>query len=151
MYRNSSGYPAPTEGYVYAKLMREYRQKQREIYRRNEEIKHRPRVYIVSKYAGDVEKNVAAAIGYCRTAIQRKRIPIASHLLYPAILDDNDPAQRELGLLFGHVLLGMCDEVWVCGTDYSPGMQAEIHEAKRLKKQIVYYNERMEQLHEDDR
>ena len=151
MYRNSEGYPAPTEGYVYAKLMREYRQKQREIYRRNEEIKHRPRVYIVSKYAGDVEKNVEAAQFYCKAAIRQKRIPIASHLLYPQVLDDTDPAQRELGLLFGHVLLAMCDEIWVCGTEYSEGMQAEIHEAKRLKKPITYFNERMEQLHENDR
>lgn len=150
MYRNSEGYADPVAGAAMASVMREYRQNQREKRRQNERIKERPRAYIVSKYAGDVEKNVEAAKIYCKVAIQKKRIPIASHLLYPQVLDDTDPAQRKIGLLFGQVLLAMCDEIWVCGTEYSDGMRAEIHEAKRLKKPIMYFNERMEQINEND-
>ena len=67
-------------------------------------------------------------------------MPIASHLLYPQILDDNKPAERELGLSFGLALLQMCDEVWVFGK-VTKGMAGEIEEAKRLKKQIRYFEE----------
>jgi hypothetical protein len=151
MYRNGEGYPDPVAGAAMATLMKEYRQNQRRVYRKHSEIKARPKVYIVSKYAGDVEQNTAAAIRYACYAIEKKRIPVVSHLLYPQILDDNDPEQRELGLLFGQALLALCEEVWVFGTKHSSGMQAEIHEARRLQKRIRFYNERMEEIHEDDR
>ena len=39
--------------------------------------------------------------------------------------------------MFGLALLGLCDEVWVFG-DISSGMAAEIEEAKRLHKPVVY-------------
>ena len=151
MYKNSEGYPDPVAGAAMATIMKEYRQNQRRIYRKNTEIKARPKVYIVSKYAGNIEQNTAAAVTYARYAIEKKRIPVVSHLLYPQILDDGDPQQRELGLLFGQALLAMCDEVWVFGTEHSTGMQAELHEARRLKKRIRFYSERLEEIHEDDR
>ena len=65
-------------------------------------------------------------------------MPIASHLLYPQILNDNIPAEREFGLLFGLALLRVCDEVWVFG-EITPGVAAEIEEAKKLNKQIRYF------------
>jgi len=49
MYRNSEGYSDPVAGEVMSKLMREYKQKQRQLYRKNSEIKSRPMVYIVSE------------------------------------------------------------------------------------------------------
>ena len=151
MYKNSEGYADPVAGAAMASMMREYRQNQRKSYRKTAEIKARPLVYVVSRYAGNIEKNTAAAIRYARCAIERNYIPVVSHLLYPQILDDADPAQRELGLIFGQVLLEKCKEVWVFGTKYSPGMQAEIHEARRLKKHIRFFNEGLEEIHEDDR
>ena len=151
MYKNSEGYVDPTAGAAMAKIMKEYRQKQRQLFRKNNEIKNRSKVYIVSKYAGEIEQNTAAAIRYARYAIDQNRIPVVSHLLYPQILDDGDPDQRELGLLFGQALLAICNEVWVFGTEHSPGMTAEIHEAKRLKKQIRFFNAELEEIHENDR
>lgn len=151
MYKNKEGYTDPTAGAAMATIMKEYRQNQRRIYRKNTEIKARLKVYIVSKYAGNIEQNTAAAVTYARYAIEKKRIPVVSHLLYPQILDDGDPQQRELGLLFGQALLAMCDEVWVFGTEHSTGMQAELHEARRMKKRIRFYNERLEEIHENDR
>lgn len=151
MYKNKEGYTDPTAGAAMATIMKEYRQNQRRIYRKHSEIKARPKVYVVSKYAGDIEGNTAAAIRYARFAIEKKRLPVVSHLLYPQILDDGDPEQRELGMLFGQALLALCEEVWVFGTEHSSGMQAEIHEAHRLKKRIRYYSERLEEIHEDDR
>ena len=141
MYRNSEGYADPTAGAAIGKVMKEYRLERREIWRRQTELKERPKVYIVSRYAGDVENNVKAAIRYCRFAIDKQKMPIAAHLLYPQIVDDNDPAEREIGTMYGLALLALCDEVWCFGKTLSAGMEQEIKEAKRLGKPIKYFDE----------
>lgn len=141
MYKNSEGYSDPTAGAAMSRVMKEYRQNRRDTWRRQHEIKKRPRVYVVSKYAGDTARNTISAIGYCRFVIQRKYIPVASHLLYPAILQDNDAAERELGTMFGLSLLAICNEVWVFGDEISQGMSAEIAEARRLNKPLRYFSE----------
>lgn len=134
MYRNGEGYADPTAGAAISRLMKEFRQEQKRRYA----DKNRKKVYVASKYAGDVDANTAAAISYCRKVICDGYMPIASHLLYPQILNDNIPIERELGLLFGLALLRICDEVWVFG-EISAGVAAEIEEAKKLKKQIRYF------------
>lgn len=136
MYKNSEGYADPTAGSAMSRIMKEYRQKQKKRYA----DKNRRKIYVASRYAGDVDANVAAAVTYCRHVIDEGYMPVASHLLYPQILNDNNPEERELGLLFGLSLLAVCDEVWVFGT-VSPGVAQEIEEAKRLKKQIRYFEE----------
>lgn len=136
MYKNSKGYADPTAGLAMSRIMKEYRQKQKKRYA----DKNRRKIYVASRYAGDVDANVAAAVTYCRHVIDEGYMPVASHLLYPQILNDNNPEERELGLLFGLSLLAVCDEVWVFGT-VSPGVAREIEEAKRLKKQIRYFEE----------
>lgn len=133
MYRNSEGYADPTAGAAMSRIMREYKQKQKKLYAE----KNRRKVYVASAYAGDVEANTAKAVEYCRMAIDAGYMPLASHLLYPQMLNDNVPAERELGLMFGLALLRMCDEVWVFGP-ISSGMAQEIEEAQRLKKKLVY-------------
>lgn len=133
MYRNSEGYADPTAGAAMSQIMREYKQKQKKLYAE----KNRRKVYVASAYAGDVEANTAKAVEYCRMAIDAGYMPLASHLLYPQMLNDKVPAERELGLMFGLALLRMCDEVWVCGS-VSSGMAQEIEEAKRLNKKVVY-------------
>ena len=101
-----------------------------------------PRVYVVSRYAGDVEQNVADAIRCCRFVIRKGGMPIASHLLYPEILRDEIPDERELGIRFGLALLSLCNEVWIFQdkTGLSSGMAAEEAEAKRLHKVIRYFD-----------
>ena len=129
MYRNKEGYADPTAGLALSHMMKEYRQGQKKRYA----DKNRRKVYVASRYAGDVVANTTAAIGYCRRVIQDGYMPIASHLLYPQILDDKNPAERELGLSFGLALLQMCDEVWVFGK-VTKGMAGEIEEAKKTKE-----------------
>lgn len=97
--------------------------------------------YIISPYAGDVETNVAFAIRCCRTAIQQGHTPIAVHLLYPQILDDQNPAEREKGLELGLNILRHCAAAWVCGTTISRGMDGEIQAAKQLNIPIRYVEE----------
>jgi len=140
MYKNFEGYDDPTAGAAIRSVMKEYRNEQRKVWRKETEIKERPKVYIVSPYAGDVDANVKNAVTYCRFAINKKKIPVASHLLYPQMLNDNIPEEREIGTLYGLSLLAICDEIWCFGDELSPGMEKEIKEAKRLKKRIKYFS-----------
>lgn len=89
-------------------------------------------IYIASPYAGNIEVNVAFAKLACRYAMSQGHTPVAVHLLYPQMLRDSDPAERELGLRLGHRVLRACDELWVCGDLLSAGMKREIQEAKAL-------------------
>ena len=89
-------------------------------------------VYICSPYAGDIESNTRFAKAACRYAAEHGFSPVAVHLLYPQILDDSIPAQREIGILMGLRVLASCDELRICGSRISHGMSCEIAEAKRL-------------------
>lgn len=136
MFKNSEGYADPTAGAAMSKIMKEYRQQQRKRYA----DRNRRKIYVASRYAGDVDANVKAAISYCRLVIDKGYMPIASHLLYPQILNDNDPEERELGIMFCLALLRDCDEVWVFG-ELSPGVAREIEEARRLNKRLKFMGE----------
>ena len=133
MHKNIEGYPDPTAGEAMSRVMKEYMARERRRYM----DKNRRKIYVASPYAGDVDANVEAAIRYCRHVIDQGHMPIASHLLYPQMLEDSEPRQRELGLSFGLALLAVCDEVWVFG-EISSGMAREIEEAKRLEKPVKY-------------
>lgn len=89
-------------------------------------------VYIASPFAGDVEQNIENARRYCLKAMDRGVTPVAPHLIYPQFLDDSDPAQRNMGTRAGLELLSRCDELWVCGTEVSAGMQKDIQFATGL-------------------
>ena len=136
MYKNSEGYDDLTAGAAMSRMMKEYRKQQRKYYA----YKNRRKIYVASKYAGDEEKNVKNAIGYCRRVIEQGHMPLASHLLYPQMLDDTNPEERKMGRMFGMALLGICDEVWVFG-EISSGMAEEIREAKTMKKTLRYFGE----------
>ena len=136
MFKNSEGYADPTAGAAMSKIMKEYRQQQKKRYA----DKNRRKIYVASRYAGDVDANVKAAIGYCRLVIDKGYMPIASHLLYPQILNDNNLEERELGIMFGLALLRDCDEVWVFG-ELSLGVAREIEEARRLNKRLKFMGE----------
>lgn len=67
MYRNSEGYADPTAGAAMRQMMKEYRQLQKQHYA----DKNRRKVYVASRYAGNIEANVKAATRYCRLVIDR--------------------------------------------------------------------------------
>lgn len=89
-------------------------------------------VYICSPYAGDIENNLRFARAACRYAAEQGCAPVAVHLMYPQILDDAVPAQREIGIRMGLRVLATCNELWICGSRISHGMKCEIAEAERL-------------------
>lgn len=139
MHKNGEGYRDPTAGEAMSNIMREYRQKQKEKYA----IKNRSKIYVASRYAGDIEKNVADAARACRYVARQKKIPVASHLMYPYMgFDDSNPAERELCCLFGLALLAVCDEVWCFKAEgkISEGMQGEINEARRLGIPVRFFD-----------
>lgn len=82
-------------------------------------------VYIASPLSGDVAKNLDFARQACRYAIAQGATPFAPHLLYPQMLDDNDPGERQLGIDMGNQMLELCEELWLCGDRISPGMEGE--------------------------
>lgn len=131
---NGEKYPDPT---AYQAIKKTCRKK----------THYRPLVYICSRYAGDVDKNVEAAIKYSRFAIENDCIPMTVHLLYPQILDDTNPKERKLGLFFGQVLLDVCREIWIFADgEYSSGMQKEYEHAKKKGYKIRYFTEGMQEI-----
>ncbi len=89
-------------------------------------------VYICSPYAGDIGKNVEFAKAACQFSMRQNCTPVAVHLLYPQLLDDTDPIQRQTGIRMGLRILEASDELWCCGNRISEGMSAELTTAKRL-------------------
>ena len=89
-------------------------------------------IYVASPYAGDIERNIEFAKEACRFVMNEGHAFFAPHLLYPQVLDEDDPAGRQLGLDMGMAALAKCDELWVFGETMSAGMRGEIEEARLL-------------------
>ena len=89
-------------------------------------------IYVASPYAGDIEQNTEFAKRACRHAMGEGHVFFAPHLLYPQLLDDSNPQERQAGLDMGLVMLPRCDELWCYGDHISLGMHLEIEEAGRL-------------------
>lgn len=138
--RNSEGYFDPTAW----NALRRMPDQKREVPDPN----YRSIVFVCSPYAGDIEKNVENAIRYCRHALSKKRFPFAPHLLFPQFLDDRVPEQRELGLKFGRIYMKGCKEVWVFGSTFSRGMEAEIAIAKSWKKPVRFFTDDLQEVTE---
>lgn len=70
-------------------------------------------IYVASPYAGDIETNTQFAKKACRFVMNEGYAFFAPHLLYPQVLDEDNPDERQLGLNMGKEILGWCDELWV--------------------------------------
>ena len=95
-YKNAEGYSDPTAGAAIASVTREEKAKT-----------YKPLVYVCSPFSGDIETNTENAKRYCRFAVDSNAIPLAPHLHYPSFMREDDPAEREMGLFFGIVLLSL--------------------------------------------
>ena len=60
-------------------------------------------------------------------------------------MDDGIPAERELVLFMGMVLLTKCEQVWVFGSVISSGMRAEIEKAEKKNIPVRYFTEELEE------
>ena len=89
-------------------------------------------IYVASPYAGDIEQNTAFARKACRHVMNEGHAFFAPHLLYPQLLNDSNPQERQAGLDMGLAMLPRCDELWCYGDRISYGMHLEIEEAVRI-------------------
>lgn len=85
------------------------------------------RVLLESPYSGEVDRNIQYARQCMLDCIQRGETPMASHLLYTQVLDDNIIEQRVTGIRAGHAWIDCVDAV-VVYADYgiSGGMARAI-------------------------
>lgn len=99
------------------------------------------RVIIETPYAGDIKSNINFARACMRDCLDRGEAPFASHLLYTqeGILNDNKPAERELGIHAG-LVWGSQAEATVVYTDLgiSNGMKKGIRLAKEIGRPVEY-------------
>lgn len=97
------------------------------------------KVILESPYAGNVEANLEYARNCLKHSIQQKEAPIASHLLYTQVLDDNILEERELGIKLGQAWMMDADAI-VVYTDLgiSPGMRRCINRASYFNLPVIY-------------
>ena len=138
---NAEGYADPTAYEAMTAVLAE------ETKEKQEQRKYRPKVFVSSPFAGNVEHNIINARRYCAFAVEIGYIPFAPHLLFPQFLDDGDSEQRKLGLFMGKVFLDGCKEVWVFGGVISSGMEEEISRANLRGIPIRYFNDRCEEVY----
>lgn len=98
----------------------------------------KPLVLVASPFAAKDDEERELNIAYAQRAlldsINRGEAPFASHLLYPQVLDDEEPMERRLGLTLGWEWLALADHLVVyCDRGISPGMKEDIREAKALR------------------
>lgn len=100
------------------------------------------RVIIESPYAGDVERNLRYLRACIRDCLHRDEAPFASHGLYtqPGVLDDNQPADRVIGMAAGFEwrLAAHATVVYI-DLGVSRGMQLGIGHAESLFHHVVEY------------
>ena len=100
------------------------------------------RVFVCSRYAGDVAQNTETAERLCRMVALAGHAPFAPHLLYTRFLNDGDPAERARGINLGLRFMEACDEVWLYAPDsISAGMKVELEHAGKLGKPVIEIHE----------
>jgi hypothetical protein len=113
------------------------------------------RVIIASPYSGAADV-IEANIRYARECMVHSfelgEAPFASHLLYPCVLDDTIPRQRDRALQAEYEWMAAADLVaFYIDLGWSPGMQKELKVARLLGKPIkpraLYsFNRHLEEL-----
>lgn len=77
------------------------------------------------------KRNVDRARQACRVAIDAGLLPLAPHLYFTQMLDDEKPIERVLGMAYGSLWLDEADEMWVIGTELSEGIKQELEYARK--------------------
>lgn len=99
-------------------------------------------VILESPYAPTAHRTEEDNIEYARLCIKdsldRGEAPFASHLLYPQVLDESDPEERQRGIMAGFTwwLPGVMKIVFYTDHGWSPGMLAARVRAQILRAQI---------------
>ena len=70
------------------------------------------KIYVCSPLGGDILGNIEKAKEYAKYVFECGATPVVPHF-YALILNDNNPAEREIGLRAGKELLYFCDEMGI--------------------------------------
>jgi len=96
------------------------------------------KVFICSPYRptgqnpeAERKRNVERAQTACRLAIDAGSLPLAPHLYFTQMLNDDQLFERFIGMAYGSLWLDEADEMWVIGTDLSEGMKQELEYARK--------------------
>lgn len=96
------------------------------------------KVFICSPYRptgqnpeAERKRNVERAQTACRLAIDAGYLPLAPHLYFTQMLNDDQLFERFIGMAYGSLWLDEADEMWVIGTDLSEGMKQELEYARK--------------------
>ena len=135
---NAEGYHDPTPHKALSNITREEKAAAKAAFK--------PLVYICSPFSGDIENNNKRTRAFCRFALDKGNIPLASHLMFPQFMDDNDEQERDLAIFMDIILMGKCQEVWVLGDVISRGMSIEIEKAKKRRQPVRYFNKDFEEV-----
>jgi len=97
------------------------------------------KVILETPYAGDVERNTKYARECLYDSLKRGEYPLASHLLYTQVLDDNIPEERQMGIEAG-LAWSQDSDYTVCYIDHgiSTGMKYGIARAESNGKRVEY-------------
>lgn len=63
-------------------------------------------------------------------AISHGMLPLAPHLYFTQILDDDQPDDRRMGMAMGREWLDEADEMWLVGSKVTEGMRQELEYAR---------------------
>lgn len=108
--------------------------------------RYRNLIFVCSPLSGDVARNIRRARGFARFTLDQGAVPVVPHLLYPQLLDDEDPVQREIGVRCGLSLLRGCEELWAFGDRATPGMAREITIARKYGIPVHFFDEACEEV-----
>ena len=89
-------------------------------------------VFIAHPFSGDLEGNIEKCRKLCRQIVLQfpDVVPIATILLFPQFINENNPSERFLGLDLSRQVEYRCDEVWFApGWKQSKGCINELKEA----------------------
>jgi len=96
-------------------------------------------IILESPYAGFIERNITYARQCLKDSLSRGEAPIASHLLYTQVLNDQDPEERDLGIAAGLAWRDAAEaQVFYIDFGISSGMKAAIEAAKKNNTKIIY-------------
>lgn len=102
------------------------------------------KVYICSPYRptgqdpeAERKRNVEKAQTACRLAIDAGYLPLAPHLYFTQMLNDDQLFERFLGMAYGSLWLDEADEMWVIGTELSDGMKQELEYARKKNIRVT--------------
>jgi hypothetical protein len=97
------------------------------------------RAFVISPYSGDINRNIAYAQKCLTFCFSVGYAPFAGHLVYPMVLNDADPQDRDFGMRAAYAFLSTCD-VAFCFMDLhvSSGMRADLLAAVHRNIRIDY-------------